>query len=56
MIRLACLTFATAMLWLSVFCMMAKAWVDHPAEQPVNGQIYLASIQDGGDSCGNLQI
>lgn len=36
---------AVGLLWCGVGSVMVKAWAEHPAEQPVNGQEYLASIQ-----------
>lgn len=27
-----------------------RIWTEHPGEQPISGQTYLASIRNGGDS------
>ena len=53
--RIICLSAALLMMWMMLCTIFIKAWCDHPAEQPVNGLIYLEMIQDGGDSYGNLQ-
>ena len=49
--RTACMVFALIILWMMLTCMMVKAWVEHPAEAPVNGYSYIESI--GGDPYGN---
>ena len=43
--RTACMVAAVGILWAGVGSMMVKAWAEHPAEQPVDGQEYLSSIQ-----------
>ncbi len=43
--RTVCMVAAVGILWAGVGSMMVKAWAEHPAEQPVNGAEYLASIQ-----------
>lgn len=43
--RAVCMVASVGILWAGVGSMMVKAWAEHPAEQPVNGQEYLASIQ-----------
>lgn len=43
--RTVCMVAAVGLLWGAVGTMMVKAWAEHPAEQPVNGQEYLSSIQ-----------
>ena len=43
--RTVCMVAAVGVLWAGVGSMMVKAWAEHPAEQPVDGQEYLASIQ-----------
>ena len=53
--RMVCMIAAVGLMWGAVGSMMVKAWAEHPAEQPVNGLVYLEMIQDGGDSDGNLQ-
>ena len=42
---MVCMIAAVGLMWGAVGSMMVKAWAEHPAEQPVNGQEYLASIQ-----------
>lgn len=47
----ACLTAVVVLLWATVAVMMFRAWVEHPAEQPVNYEQHIAHIQAvGGDS------
>ena len=53
--RIICLSAALLMMWMMLCTIFVKAWMEHPAEQPVNGIAYLEMIQDGGDSYGNLQ-
>ncbi len=53
--RIICLSASLLMMWMMLCTIFIKAWCDHPAEQPVNGFVYLETIQDGGDSNGNLQ-
>ena len=53
--RIICLSAALLLMWMMLCTIFIKAWCDHPAEQPVNGLVYLEMIQDGGDSDGNLQ-
>ena len=43
--RTVCMVAAVGLLWCGVGSMLVKAWAEHPAEQPVDGQEYLASIQ-----------
>ena len=31
-------------IWIAVVTMMITAWVEHPAEQPIDGRAYLESI------------
>ena len=47
------LVLSMLLMWTLVLTMMVTAWAEHPAEQPVNGIVYMETI--GGDSCGNLQ-
>ena len=51
--RTVCMVAALALLWMMLCTMMVKAWVEHPAEQPVSYAAHMEAI--GGDSCGNLQ-
>ena len=53
--RIICMSAALLIMWMMLCTIFIKAWCDHPAEQPVNGLVYLEMIQDGGDSDGNLQ-
>lgn len=47
----ACLTALMVLLWAAVLVMMFRAWVEHPAEQPVSYEQHIAHIQAvGGDS------
>lgn len=47
----ACLTAVVVLLWATVAVMMFRAWVEHPAEQPVSYEQHIAHIQAvGGDS------
>lgn len=43
--KCVCMVAAVGLLWCGVGSMMVTAWAEHPAEQPVNGQEYLESIQ-----------
>lgn len=43
--KIACIVIALPLLSVMLLVMMVKAWVGHPAEQLVNGQDYLESIQ-----------
>lgn len=52
LIQTACMAFALVLMSLMLCTVLVKAWA---AEQPVDGREYLASIQNGGDSYGNLQ-
>ena len=44
---------AAILIWATVFCMMAKAWAEHPAERFVGGYEYMATL--GGDTYENPQ-
>lgn len=47
----ACLTAVVVLLWATVAVMMFRAWVEHPAEQPVSYEQHIAHIWSlGGDS------
>ena len=47
------MSIAALLMSVMVLTMMVKAWVGHPAEQPVDGRAYLESIQAfGGESNG----
>lgn len=52
-IQTACMAVALMILWMILCTVMVKAWLGHPAEQPVHGIVYMETI--GGDSYGNLQ-
>lgn len=52
-IQTACMAAALIVLWMILCTVMVKAWLGHPAEQPVHGIVYMETI--GGDSFGNLQ-
>lgn len=41
----AVLAVAMVVFWLVVGAYSLKVWATHPAEQPVNGQEYLASLR-----------
>lgn len=43
----ACLTAVVVLLWATVAVMMFRAWVEHPAEQPISGRDYIQTV--GGD-------
>lgn len=46
----ACLTAPMVLLWAAVLVMMFRAWVEHPAEQPVSYEQHMEYIQAiGGD-------
>ena len=46
----ACLTALMVLLWAAVLVMMFRAWVEHPAEQPVSYEQHMEYIQAiGGD-------
>lgn len=53
LIQTFCTACVCALLWMMLCTVFVVAWAGHPAEQPVNGYEYMASI--GGDSFGNLQ-
>jgi hypothetical protein len=41
---------ALMILWMILCTVMVKAWLGHPAEQPVDGRTYMESIYTvGGD-------
>ena len=46
-IQTACMALAMMLLWMILCTVMVKAWIGHPAEQPVNGLVYMETI--GGD-------
>ena len=48
-----CMSAALIVVWAMALTMMVKSWVEHPAEQPVNGYEYMETI--GGESYGNPQ-
>lgn len=49
----ACLTAPMVLLWAAVLVMMFRAWVEHPAEQPVSYEQHIAHIWSlGGDPDG----
>ena len=52
-IRTLCMSIAALLLSVMVLTMMVKAFVEHPAEQPISYAEHMAAI--GGDSCGNFQ-
>jgi hypothetical protein len=42
---------ALMILWMILCTVIVKAWLGHPAEQPVDGHAYMEIIQNiGGDS------
>lgn len=46
----ACLNAVVVLLWATVAVMMFRAWVEHPAEQPVSYEQHIAHIRSlGGD-------
>ena len=46
----ACLIAVVVLLWATVAVMMFRAWVEHPAEQPVSYEQHIAHIRSlGGD-------
>lgn len=45
--RTVCMAAVLGLLWMMVCTVMVKAWVEHPAEQPVDGVAYMEAI--GGD-------
>lgn len=46
-IETVCMAVAAVLIWATVFCMMANAWAEHPAERFVGGIEYMEAI--GGD-------
>ena len=52
-IQTACMAAVLMILWMILCTVFVKAWLGHPAEQPVHGIVYMETI--GGDSFGNLQ-
>ena len=54
--RIICMSFALLLLWMMLCTVLVKAWLGHPAEQPVNYAEHMETILViGGDSHGNLQ-
>ena len=50
-IRTACMAVALVIMWMILCTVMVKAWIGHPAEQPVDGGTYMEAIHViGGDS------
>lgn len=41
------LVLSMLLMWALALTMMVTAWVEHPAEQPVNGYEYMETIQEG---------
>lgn len=49
--RIICLSAALLIMWMMLCTIFVKAWMDHPAEQPVSYAEHMATIQIiGGDS------
>ena len=49
-IQTACMAAALMILWMILCTVMVKAWIGHPAEQPVSYAEHMATIQIiGGD-------
>lgn len=49
-IQTACMALALMFLWMILCTVMAKSWLGHPAEQPVNGLVYMETIGGGFDA------
>lgn len=48
-IKTALMAAALIVLWGIVSMLAIRTWAEHPGEQPVSGQTYIAAIQMGGD-------
>ena len=48
-IRTAIMAAALIVLWAVMTALAIGTWAEHPGEQPVSGQTYIATIQMGGD-------
>ena len=48
-IKMALTAAALIVLWAVIAASALDVWTEHPGEQPISGQIYLASIRNGGE-------